>query len=140
MSTFQSTINYWGFSEWDDFFRKNPTHTTKVLRLDGIGIDHLPQLLNYKNLEELHIENNNLVYLPPFPPSLKRLYCSNNLLKSLPPLPEGLEVLDCSNNPDLATIPFCNLDLIINFDNTGIDLGVCRGMTPILYNDLIKKL
>jgi Leucine-rich repeat (LRR) protein len=137
MSTYLSTKTYWGFSKWYDFFEENPTHTTKVLRLDGIGIHQLPQLLDYKNLEELHIENNKLVYLPPFPPSLKRLYCSNNLLKSLP---EGLEVLDCSNNPDLATVPFCNLDLIINFDNTAIDLGVCRGMTPILYNNLIKKL
>lgn len=71
---------------------------TKVLDLSHLGIRHLPCLLNFHCLEVLHIEYNELVYLPPFPYTLKRIYCSNNKLKALPPLPEELEFLDCSNN------------------------------------------
>jgi len=108
---------------------------TKILRLDGLGIDVLPTFSMFlKDVEELHIENNNFVYLPPFPPTLKRIYCSNNNLKSLPPLPSGLEFLDCSNNPRLSSLPIHSSSLILNIENTGIKLGLFQGTNQILYD------
>jgi Leucine-rich repeat (LRR) protein len=106
---------------------------TRVLNFAGMAMRDLPCLLHFKNLRELHIENNELVYLPALPASLEKLYCSNNKLKSLPPLPPGLKILDCSNNPNLSTLPYYNSNVILKLDDTGIDLHVCRGMSPILY-------
>jgi Leucine-rich repeat (LRR) protein len=108
---------------------------TKILRLDGLGIDVLPTFsIFFKHVEELHIENNNFVYLPPFPPTLKRIYCSNNNLKSLPPLPSDLEFLDCSYNPRLYSLPLYSTSLILNIENTGIILGLFRGTNEVLYD------
>ena len=113
---------------------------TKILRLDGLGIDVLPTFsIFFKNVEELHIENNNFVYLPPFPPTLKRIYCSNNNLKSLPPLPPDLEFLDCSNNPRLSSLPLHSKSLVLNIENTGIKLGFFRGTNQILYDLSISR-
>ena len=113
---------------------------TKILRLDGLGIDVLPTFSIFlKNVEELHIENNNFVYLPPFPPTLKRIYCSNNNLKSLPPLPPDLEFLDCSNNPRLSSLPLHSKSLVLNIENTGIKLGFFRGTNQILCDLSISR-
>ncbi len=113
-------------------------YTTEILNLSGKELRELPSLVEFKNLRELHIENNELVYLPAFPVSLRRIYCSNNKLKALPPLPYYLEILDCSDNPELSTLPVYNKNLLLNVHNTGINLTICDGMIPLLYN-LIKK-
>lgn len=108
--------------------------STEVLNLSGKGLRNLPCLVCFTNLRELHIENNELVYLPALPVSLQRIYCSNNKLKSLPPLPRYLELLDCSDNPELSTLPVYKKGLHLNIQNTGINLAVCDGMNPILYH------
>lgn len=90
---------------------------TKVLFLNNLSLKSIPCLLRFHSLEELHIENNELVYLPPFPCTLKRIYCFNNKLKALPPLPEGLEILDCSKNR-LRSLPAFEMGLkLICHDN-----------------------
>lgn len=119
----------------DDFFRKISPNT-KVLDLSGLGLKHLPCILRFKKLEELRIENNQLTYLPPFPSTLKRIYCSNNKLKKLPPLPIDLEVLECSDNPQLSTIPLYKGSLLVNLENTAIDLRKFVGLNPVLYKIL----
>ena len=54
---------------------------TKILRLDGLGIDVLPTFSIFlKHVEELHIENNNFVYLPPFPPYSLPLHSKSLIL------------------------------------------------------------
>jgi Leucine-rich repeat (LRR) protein len=107
--------------------------TTNILNLSGKDLRELPSLVHFKNLRELHIENNQLVFLPALPVSLVRLYCSNNRLKALPPLPYYLEILDCSDNPDLLTLPVYDKNLHLNIHNTGINLAICDGMNPLLY-------
>jgi Leucine-rich repeat (LRR) protein len=107
--------------------------STKTLDLNG-RIPYNQPIFHFPDIEEIHIENNYLDYLPPFPPTVKRIYCSNNNLKSLPPLPANLEYLDCSNNPELKTLPYYNSNsTIIVADNTGINLDICDGMNPLLY-------
>lgn len=124
-----------GFGSLASYISSLP-QDTKILRLDGLGIndEEFPNIyLFLKNVEELHIENNNFVYLPPFPPTLKRIFCSNNNLKSLPPLPPDLEFLDCSNNPRLSSLPLHTKSLVLNIENTCIKLDVFRGTNQILY-------
>jgi len=108
-------------------------NTTRVLDLSGKDLRHLPSLVHFQCLFELHIENNQLVFLPALPVSLRRLYCSNNKLKSLPPLPQYLEILDCSDNPELLTLPVYKKSLHLNINNTGINFDICDGMNPLLY-------
>ena len=49
-------------------------------------------------LVELHVDDNEIRYLPKLPNSLKRLHCGDNLLTKLPKLPDSLEKLDFYRN------------------------------------------
>ena len=85
------------------------------------GIQSLPDLTRFKNLERLYCYDNQLTSLPTtLPPNLKILYCNDNKLTSLPTtLPQNLEKLHCSNN-QLTSLPTTlpeNLKLLHCDDN-----------------------
>jgi hypothetical protein len=101
--------------EYLNIYKKN----TKVLNLSSMNLKRVPNLLEYTNLEELNIKNNNLVLLPFLPYTLKKIDCSNNKLRALPPLPECLEALNCSNNC-LETLPMIKETLDLSYKNNNI--------------------
>lgn len=63
----------------------------KILTLDisGKGIQYLPDLTRFKNLQILSCSNNELTSLPYLPENIEELYCSNNQL-TLTTLPENI--------------------------------------------------
>ncbi len=100
-------------------FLDSQKKTIKILDLSFFGLYEIPNLLQFTQLEELYINNNNLVLLPYLPYTLKKIDCSNNKLRALPPLPENLEVLNCSNNC-LETLPMIRETLDLSYKNNNI--------------------
>lgn len=117
----ESKFNYSSEYSDDEFFEYLNSFklNIKVLHLSSLGLKKLPDLLQYKNLEELYINNNNLVLLPFLPHTLKKIDCSNNKLRALPPLPENLEVLNCSYNC-LETLPMIKDTVQLSYKNNNI--------------------
>lgn len=121
------------YSNFYIYLKKLCPYTTE-LDLSGFGLTSLPCILKFQHLRVLHIEDNCLTRLPPFPSSLKKIYCSNNNLQNLPNFPECLQFIDCSNNPELSQLPVHSSDVQVICDNTSIDLTTNNGMSDRLYN------
>jgi Leucine-rich repeat (LRR) protein len=107
---------------------------TECLDFRSCRIKVLPCILKFQNLQTLYLDDNELVYLPPFPASLKRIFCSKNSLRALPPLPKLLTVLDCSKNPRLTTLPLYSSITYIITENTRININKYGGMSKVMYD------
>lgn len=121
------------YSNFYIYLEKLCPYTTE-LDLSGFGLTDLPCILKFQRLRVLHIEDNRLTRLPPFPSSLKKIYCSHNNLLALPNFPECLQFIDCSNNPELSQLPVHSPDVQVICDNTSINLTTNNGMSDRLYS------
>ena len=74
--------------------------TVTQMDLDSRGLDAVPKLEHFKNLQTLNISRNHIFELGELPRSLRSLDCSNNQLSHLAGVEclVNLEVLNCSHN------------------------------------------
>jgi len=105
-------------------------YSVTSLNLLNRGLQVLPDLSLYSNLQTLHCDVNELTSLENLPPNLQVLYCSNNQLTSLDNLPPNLQELYCSNNqltslynlPSTLQIVWCSNNQLTRLDNLPLTL------------------
>lgn len=99
---------------------------TTFINLSSKKLTYIPDLARFKNLNELNLNDNDLVVLPPLPKTLKFLYCSRNKLETTPEeWPEYLEELFChfnylkilQNLPETMTYLNCDSNQITSITN-----------------------